>query len=1004
MNQYDVHSGGLTAHETVKWFLESLIERGDLPSEDLCKELNVVRFIDYLRERLKDNQGFFDHIEGRAAKLIEKKWETCPHFAVLLFSMARDFLVNQSKSDSEFVQKTSLYRVAKEIYDTFKDQLDELLSRHSNSYEFCSHVFKTGLEIAHFQQDNEWHREYEAFKQRHYKNIRKLQLHYYSVDNPTVFSRRVSDRWKNDVSFADEFNKLENDFQELSPLRLELPIIARSVEASNFASNFVQNLQAGNEVSNNQVNVVTGLAKQFRVVQWEVLLRDLVEENTNKESQFHFYPITESYEVDGIPDEVFLSGFIKKAREIECCFIPSYDELPTKRDANTLAIEESFVKSNEEDIINKIHERHKSFKILLSKIPVLYSFVHKDLVDSFVHMRAEGKSLNTILIEDGEFSFFTLLWLLRYAVKKEGENWESNLEAWVSGSSEGKELTVRFHPGFHSADGEMTSISFDSDWEPSEDDWSTCNIIEFAEECGWIIRLSESKCIPTRRWQSLITWLNRLRNDLRSEYETDEEVINRTSELKYNAPLLDRLKMKRLNYDEEKTSFIKKLWRFLVWDYDASKDPLNQLDMFSSADSVSYEAFTEKLRCLINSLNDASLLTAKSSDTKESRAGLDDIVLLGCFRGFTPLEYLFRAYWPCELHVLLQALNWQETSIGDLEQVPVSLSGATIAGRIEASQDLIGNSENSYFDHWLVPYRSLFSTLGADITLPVVKESSEQAGIRAGTQQQRGYFAHQTSRLLGTVWLDPEKKKLAPESRFALWLAKTHAVEIWGNIPIDVNKKIYDEDFPDWQGDNAWQIVEGLFDFGLRGGVARAASPPKSDGMSMFSEEWQTENKVTEYARELEQRLRRTPDKVKDAIKEVRLSLSFSVPETSPPAWVTTSAFAMCFYHGLRQSVYHALRTFVIVDNKEIGQPCLWIDWDTDSVSIYNRGMGIEKYRRQGSVTTDREFFEIFESKAVEEKNGKDVKVFEINGPEPASNSKVPDRWRFVIRRLKNRD
>ena len=46
-------------------------------------------------------------------------------------------------------------------------------------------------------------------------------------------------------------------------------------------------------------------------------------------------------------------------------------------------------------------------------------------------------------------------------------------------------------------------------------------------------------------------------------------------------------------------------------------------------------------------------------------------------------------------------------------------------------------------------------------------------------------------------------------------------------------------------------------------------------------------------------------------LTQVRSSLSFDSPEdTHLPDWVTTKAFAICFYHAMRQATYHALETF----------------------------------------------------------------------------------------------
>ena len=76
-------------------------------------------------------------------------------------------------------------------------------------------------------------------------------------------------------------------------------------------------------------------------------------------------------------------------------------------------------------------------------------------------------------------------------------------------------------------------------------------------------------------------------------------------------------------------------------------------------------------------------------------------------------------------------------------------------GPVKTSQDLTDDSESlevtvTDFDRCMDPYRTLFSALSANFTLPAVKESSEQMGAR--TQKQ--HFAHQTSGLVDIIWDD----------------------------------------------------------------------------------------------------------------------------------------------------------------------------------------------------------------------------------------------------------
>ena len=964
MSQFNLHFGDLTAR-TVEWFLESLTEGGWTPSEELCKELNVVRFIDCLRDQLEKENKFFEYIENIATGLLDdksdKSWKNRPHFSILLFSIARNFLVNQSL---ESVKKTALYRVAEKIYEHFKT--------HPDSTESCSHVFKTGFQLAYFQESSDWHREYTTFKDSNYKKLSELRLHYYSVTNPADFSKKVVERCQSIGTIPSGFEEWDKEFHVLNPLLLELPIFVKSSDALKFANKFIQDLE------NKKQDVVSELSKEFRCLQWEILIRNLIEETPGKPS---FYPITNKYKDSGMPEFPFLIKFIQDAREIERNFIPSHGEIPKKKHNSSTSIDRFLLEN--EDLERTVEDCRKSFYTLLPKIPNDYAFVHEDLVGSFVNMQPNASnaseqqtsdnsssadsSSNAILIEDGELSFFSLLWFLRYSVAQ-----GKPPKAWGLGPDKlepDKELPVRFRP---------------NDNKSPDDWWDTVkyyNMYEFAEESGWVIRLSESECIPTRRWRSLLAWLRRLNTDLKG-FSPNEEPCKTLS---HNNPVIQSLPVKRLKYEkEDQVSFIKKLRNYLA--SDELDNYLKNSDVFLPGFSIDCEDFAKALGCLIETL--VSLMAMEKSASR----GLED-VLLRCCRGFIPLEHLFRAYQPCQLHILLLALNWERSSENQ-QLTPTAISGTTIAGRVETERNPMVGSEN--YLKWVTPYWSLFSSLSSQFTLPNVKKESEQMGA----QKQQRYFAHQTAGLLGTVWQDRERHDLDfPASQFALWLALIHTQEIWGGLELDTNVKIYDEDFPKWQNLDAEGIFDEIFKLGIRGGIIRAARPPKPSGLGLDDPKWQLTNYVANNF--LEGRYEEIVSHVRKLLlpnlsKNGSLLDWVKTPgDVSLPDWVDTKAFAVCFYHGLRQSVYHALQTFVLVDkvHKVDNKPCLWIEADTQNVLIYNRGKVVKNRIYE---STDRMFFDKFVQKATDFCNQEGIdKKFKIDGPEPARN--MTNTWQLVI-------
>ena len=448
---------------------------------------------------------------------------------------------------------------------------------------------------------------------------------------------------------VERFKNLEKKYQDLSPFRFELPIQSQSAEAYKFASKFVKGFEGDTNKSEETGKVtdstktkseetgkvtVEDLAKQFRIVQWEILVWNHFEESF--ENRLNLHPMSVEKKITGIVSEDYLKTFVNDTREIECRFEPSYGQIPTK-------IRNSMKDLSRENIIldrekaEEAAECRKSFDRFLREISDCYSFVHKDLVKSFTNARSINKPSsmysNIMLIEDGEMSFFSLLWLLRYARHKDNKNWETKLNKWIHGE-ENEKLTIRFRVK------EEESSS-----KPFIDIWSECNMYEFSEEFGLIICLPESQCVPTRRFRSLITWLRCLNDNLKKTYKRDEECLQSKKILDHSNTLLQRLHIKILDYDEDRTSFIKKLWGFLA--SNELTETLNQCDKYMSDASLCYECFTQKFGCLVKSLDESLLLQSNSS------VGLDDLELLRCSRGFVPLEHLIRVYKPCEASLII---------------------------------------------------------------------------------------------------------------------------------------------------------------------------------------------------------------------------------------------------------------------------------------------------------------------------------------------------------------
>ena len=148
-------------------------------------------------------------------------------------------------------------------------------------------------------------------------------------------------------------------------------------------------------------------------------------------------------------------------------------------------------------------------------------------------------------------------------------------------------------------------------------------------------------------------------------------------------------------------------------------------------------------------------------------------------------------------------------------------------------------------------------------------------------------------------------------------------------MPIDTTESIY-ENFSEWKSLDPKQIVDELVKLGLWGGIRRAARAPQGRG--------QLSMEINLLCPGFTNGLRGGKLFIRCCVTSY-YHLNY-LPRQIPPEWVTTAAFAMCFYHGMRQALYHALETFVLTDKKTVrkDKPCLWIEWNDRSVSIYNRG------------------------------------------------------------------
>lgn len=249
----------------------------------------------------------------------------------------------------------------------------------------------------------------------------------------------------------------------------------------------------------------------------------------------------------------------------------------------------------------------------------------------------------------------------------------------------------------------------------------------------------------------------------------------------------------------------------------------------------------------------------------------------------------------------------------------------------------------------------------------------EQVAGLAGQEKQASIFAHQTVGLITEPWVDPKRRDLKEESQFSLWMAKTLVTEIWGSVDLDAEGSISSgsgADFPEWEGLNPRAMLEKILSPSLFQGLRRAAKAPRLSGDADLDDlNEKTKNLATTL---LYKRAERST--------LLRQRLGLRLPVEPPPDWTSYKGFMLSFYHIVWQATHHALKASLEAGN----DPYLWIEWDTKTVTVFNRSLSIDLAI---APPKDKRFLDILQSKL--------GVSFTIEGPEPTNEDQTV--WRTAI-------
>jgi hypothetical protein len=719
---------GVTTQLTGDWFLSllraagppgdgfrDLILRGDARLSDvLSKELTTYLFIDYVRKNLRRPADVIT-LERIAERLeTGNRWEDLPHTAILLLSLTR----------RDIPKESLIYQVVRRLYD-------RIVSSESQSDDDIEIALKAGLQLSRLETKSSDFLPFVQFEFKHLETLTKIRNKYLGTDDSaTIFSRNV-DRW---LSLQDHDRRellAKTDLEKfgvLHPLLLDLPIPYGSAASLILTEAFSRALQEKEKESRGEkieeLNQ-TLLANRLRIVQWEVLTRDVLSERGG--GSLAYSPATREMEISGFPPDDFLTQFTEASAGFQYQYWPSLVGTPRKRtheQSESLEMETAAMK-----------EHVAAFRRLLPRIKEFHPSAYDDVIEDF-KARHKGKAaFNAILVEDGEFTFFSVLWLLRHVVSL-GED----PRLWLENSE--LELTSGFLPSF----------------EDGGSHWRALKLADFAIKCGLLIRSTNGRYLPTRRWRSLLSWLERLCQSVSTEQN--------------NLDSGGLLPVKMIEFSTTERPFIAALTTLF-----SSSPLMNYLETVKAyTDEITIEHFAEKLfgpfiLCLscdhteplaaggsTTDIHPGSLLRICSpgSDQPDGSAlDRDTVLIKACRSAFFPLEYLFRAYQPHELHVLTLALSFIKGGAGGQLPAPVSLGFATIVGSIppgvlrglktKESHDEADKTNEAA--RWLAPYWTLFNSFSSELSLGAVQSAAKEAGEQGGIEEMLRSFSHEVGKI-----------------------------------------------------------------------------------------------------------------------------------------------------------------------------------------------------------------------------------------------------------------
>jgi len=646
--------------------------------------------------------------------------------------------------------------------------------------------------------------------------VRTLSLHYYTVQRQSDLFARVVRRWKG-TGASDPFQF--EALAALAPITLSLPIPVISANVMRMLAPFLKavgdDTRAGTTTQTRAFNEGR-LARSLRILQWDLFTRDLVNESANSKNRdaLELLSMTERARLTGLPSEEFLNAFVSESWRVHYAYHPIETGTgPLVRHSQLAAAE-----TRAHSLADAAASNRRAFDLLLTRVSHFYPEAHRDLtrmlstddplapiealgIDGAVPHVATGPTLDDrrlpiSVVEDGEITFFTLLWFLRAAFGRcRGGHLDSSAIARAQPPIRFVDTTRLPAPVL------KTDTDLALGW--SQD---ALTVDDFLEALGLATRGPSSRHLLTRRWRSLIRWLHRtkgkasriLKNDTDKEYEDLKKAVIAG----FSGSVLDEF----LTNDE------------LLGDEVGTVALLEALSAFAAAF--------------------AGAIGSGCSCGKDA-AGSDAALVRVCRLGFLPLEYFFRSFQPHEMNLVILGLDHQKEPMNPDRLEPISLGFATVIGELplesepdateRTADDLGGTSMPSPFLQWFAPYWTFFSSVATLLSGARIRADEAAAAV----YRVLDIFSHEVKKTGRFLLSDSVVKRLATvidldEQKFRPdWTAANDSelpslrpwMESWRICPVP---EVWEDMRHLWY---FWTSKNALKDFGIDGVVLGSVLP-----------------------------------------------------------------------------------------------------------------------------------------------------------------------------------